>query len=48
MVRVLTLLSPTEVVYGAMIPEPDYSDDEREAAVTKQAALVSRNNQVNA
>ncbi|XP_050712325.1 uncharacterized protein LOC126996144 isoform X6 [Eriocheir sinensis] len=37
-----------EVVYGAMIPEPDYSDDERDAAGTKQAALVSRNNQVNA
>ncbi|XP_063877281.1 uncharacterized protein LOC135109676 isoform X1 [Scylla paramamosain] len=37
-----------EVVYGAMIPEPDYSDDEREATVTKQAALISRNNQVNA
>uniref|UniRef100_A0A0P4WK83 Protein FAM107B n=2 Tax=Scylla TaxID=6760 RepID=A0A0P4WK83_SCYOL len=31
-----------------MIPEPDYSDDEREATVTKQAALISRNNQVNA
>ncbi|MPC09364.1 Protein FAM107B [Portunus trituberculatus] len=37
-----------QVVYGAMIPEPDYSDDEREATVTKQAALISRNNQVNA
>lgn len=37
-----------EVVYGAMIPEPDYSDDEREATVTKQAALITRNNQVNA
>lgn len=45
---VLTVVLFAEVVYGAMIPEPDYSDDEREATVTKQAALISRNNQVNA
>ncbi|KAK3854618.1 hypothetical protein Pcinc_024162 [Petrolisthes cinctipes] len=41
-----------EVVYGAMIPEPDYSDDETTTTTTtvKQpmvAALVARNNKNN-
>ncbi|KAG0719697.1 Protein FAM107B [Chionoecetes opilio] len=49
-VVVIIVVSFTEVVYGAMIPEPDYSDDERETSGTKQAALalITRNNQVNA
>ncbi|XP_068222935.1 uncharacterized protein [Palaemon carinicauda] len=33
-----------EVVYGAMIPEPDYSDDESEI---KSTNMVARNNKVN-
>lgn len=33
-----------EVVYGAMIPEPDYSDDETEI---KSTNMVARNNKVN-
>ncbi|KAK8738807.1 hypothetical protein OTU49_003684 [Cherax quadricarinatus] len=36
-----------EVVYGAMIPEPDYSDDERETTKPSITSIVTRNNQVN-
>lgn len=34
-----------DVVYGAMIPEPDYSDDESE--IKKSTNMVARNNKVN-
>lgn len=40
-------LTPTEVVYGAMIPEPDYSDDERETQPSSVSSMVARNNKVN-
>ncbi|XP_071546875.1 uncharacterized protein [Panulirus ornatus] len=36
-----------DVVYGAMIPEPDYSDEERDAQQPCLTSLVARNNQVN-
>ncbi|ROT78058.1 hypothetical protein C7M84_003241 [Penaeus vannamei] len=36
-----------EVVYGAMIPEPDYSDDERETQPSSVSSMVARNNKVN-
>ncbi|KAK7082049.1 hypothetical protein SK128_020180 [Halocaridina rubra] len=35
-----------DVVYGAMIPEPDYSDEETE--IKKSSNMVARNNKVNA
>ncbi|XP_053638327.1 uncharacterized protein [Cherax quadricarinatus] len=38
---------PHPVVYGAMIPEPDYSDDERETTKPSITSIVTRNNQVN-
>lgn len=41
------LSTPTEVVYGAMIPEPDYSDDERETQPASVSSMVARNNKVN-
>nr|XP_045622389.1 protein FAM107B-like isoform X2 [Procambarus clarkii] len=36
-----------EVVYGAMIPEPDYSDDETDSKPSVTTSMVARNNQVN-
>lgn len=43
----IDFLTPTEVVYGAMIPEPDYSDDERETQPSSVSSMVARNNKVN-
>ncbi|KAG7155285.1 protein FAM107B-like, partial [Homarus americanus] len=36
-----------EVVYGAMIPDPDYSDEERDTNKPTATTMVERNNQVN-
>ncbi|KAG7155327.1 hypothetical protein Hamer_G024596 [Homarus americanus] len=36
-----------QVVYGAMIPDPDYSDEERDTNKPTATTMVERNNQVN-
>lgn len=43
--KVTTVL--LEVVYGAMIPDPDYSDDERETQPSNVSSMVARNNKNN-